>query len=125
ELDRRPRRQRRRQRRLAVVDVTDGADVDVRLLTLEYTLCHVADLRMRLPIAVCPLPIDPTRHPALNRGCGLPIGNRKSVIGNSDFPKLPEGVEPSTSSLPRTRSTTELWQQPVAANRCRMLRRAL
>src|SRR6201989_2406108 len=29
-----------RERGLAVVDVTDGADVDVRLLTFELTLCH-------------------------------------------------------------------------------------
>ena len=33
-------RDRRRQRRLAVVDVTDGADVDVRLSPLELRLGH-------------------------------------------------------------------------------------
>jgi len=32
--------QRGGQRGLAVIDVTDGADVDVRLGALELTLCH-------------------------------------------------------------------------------------
>ena len=41
-------RQRRRQRRLAVVDVPDGADVAVRLLTIEFFLGH-----LRLS-SVCP-----------------------------------------------------------------------
>jgi hypothetical protein len=35
---------RRRQRRLAVVDVTDGPDIDVRLAALELLLCHFAFL---------------------------------------------------------------------------------
>ena len=34
-------RQRRRQRRLAVVDVPDGAHVDVRFGTIEFLFCHV------------------------------------------------------------------------------------
>jgi len=33
-------RQRRRQRRLAVIHVTNRADVDVRLGAFEFTLCH-------------------------------------------------------------------------------------
>src|SRR5439155_22834829 len=39
-LRRRPRAQRGGESRLAVVDMTDRADVDVWLLALEYTLCH-------------------------------------------------------------------------------------
>jgi hypothetical protein len=31
----------RRQRRFPVVDMTDGADVEVRLGALEFLLCHV------------------------------------------------------------------------------------
>ena len=31
---------RGRQRRLAVIDVTDGADVEMRLVPLEFCLCH-------------------------------------------------------------------------------------
>ena len=34
------RRDSSRERRLAVVDVTNGADVDVRLLALKMFLCH-------------------------------------------------------------------------------------
>ena len=39
-------RDRRRQRRLAVVDVTDGPDVDVRLGALELLLAHSECLRV-------------------------------------------------------------------------------
>jgi len=35
-------RDRRRQRRLAVVDVTDRPDVAVRLVPLEFRLCHLS-----------------------------------------------------------------------------------
>jgi hypothetical protein len=35
-------RDRRRQRRLAVVDVTDRADVEMRLVALELLLCHAS-----------------------------------------------------------------------------------
>ena len=46
-------RQRGRQRRLAVVDVADGADVDVRFGTIEFLFCHVvvraSRLRCRCP----------------------------------------------------------------------------
>jgi hypothetical protein len=34
-------RDRSSQRRLAVVDVTDRANVDVRLIALKLALCHV------------------------------------------------------------------------------------
>jgi hypothetical protein len=34
-------RDRRRQRRLAMVNVTNRANVDVRLVTLKFTLGHV------------------------------------------------------------------------------------
>ena len=40
ELVGRAGRQGRRQRRLAVVDVTDRADVHVGLFAFEYSLCH-------------------------------------------------------------------------------------
>jgi hypothetical protein len=40
ELLRLVHRDRRRQRGLAVVDVTDGADVDVRLLAFEFCFGH-------------------------------------------------------------------------------------
>ncbi len=32
----------RRQRGLAVIDVTDGADVQVRLIAREFLFCHVS-----------------------------------------------------------------------------------
>ena len=41
------RRDRRRQRGLAVVDVTDRADVDVRLGPFEFAFCHLALLVKR------------------------------------------------------------------------------
>jgi hypothetical protein len=47
ELLRLRHRDRRRQRRLAMVDVTDGADVDVRLLALEFFFGHRLPLRKR------------------------------------------------------------------------------
>jgi hypothetical protein len=37
-----------RQRRLAVVDMTDGAHVDVRLVALELLLCHFRFAPLRL-----------------------------------------------------------------------------
>ena len=37
-------RDRRGQRRLAMVDVTDGADVEMRLRALELLLCHVSSV---------------------------------------------------------------------------------
>jgi len=45
---------RRRQRRLAMVDVTDRADVAVRLVALELFLGHVSVLRSRLLEVVQP-----------------------------------------------------------------------
>src|SRR6202042_251619 len=36
---------RRRERRLTVVDVTDGADVAMRLVALEFCLTHCLDPR--------------------------------------------------------------------------------
>ncbi len=46
-LRRQDPRDRRRQRRLAVIDVTDRADVDVRLRTLELFLAHDLSLCFR------------------------------------------------------------------------------
>ena len=40
---------RRRQRRLAVVDVTDGADIAMRLVTFEFCLTHCS-LRLRFGV---------------------------------------------------------------------------
>src|SRR5699024_242874 len=46
---------RSRQRRLAMVDVTDGADVDVRLAPLELCLRHcVVLLRTSSRLRLCP-----------------------------------------------------------------------
>ncbi len=53
-LRRQDLRQRRRQRRLAVVDVTDRADVDVGLLALEFFLGHRVP-----PSCYCGLPARP------------------------------------------------------------------
>src|SRR5207249_3678273 len=64
---------RGRERRLAVVDVTDGADVHVRLGALELLLGHVSlQLLLQSPPSL--------REPST-------------------------GIEPVTSSLPRTCST--------------------
>jgi hypothetical protein len=41
-------RQRRRQRRLAMVNVTNGANVHVRLVAFEFFLGHVGCLRRGL-----------------------------------------------------------------------------
>ena len=47
--------QRRGQGRLAVVDVADGANVDVRFGSIEFLFCHVASLP-RVYVCPCPLP---------------------------------------------------------------------
>ena len=81
-------RDRRRQRRLAVVDVPDRTDVDVRLFPLEFFLRHLVHSSVR----VC--------------------RNEERPAVDSSRPKAPvaticvkleptTGIEPVTSSLPR------------------------
>src|SRR5207237_5407317 len=43
----------RRERGLAVVDVTDRADVHMRLAAIEFLFCH---LNSSVPSALCPVP---------------------------------------------------------------------
>ena len=74
----------RRQGRLAMVDVTDGADVDVGLGALELLLGH--------PGVVCSTPVQWLRS--------------AGPSGWSVEPTL--GLEPKTSSLPRKCSAAEL-----------------
>ena len=66
----------RREARLAMVDVTDGADVDVGLGALELLLGHPRVLSLR-----------PTRH--------------REVVVRGDQVEPTMGLEPMTSSLPR------------------------
>ena len=58
-LGRQDLRDRRGQRRLAMVDVTDGADVHVRLIPLEFSLSHFTPLllenRAARPFADAPI----------------------------------------------------------------------
>src|SRR5439155_12710455 len=49
---------RRGQRRLAVVDVTDGADVEMRLRALELLLCHASPLGSYASAATISVAID-------------------------------------------------------------------
>ena len=76
--------ERRGQRRLAMVDVADRAHVHVRLGTIELLLRHC-----------CASPCSE-----------LPDASRSSSISNSSLHVLEPmtGIEPVTSSLPRTRS---------------------
>src|SRR5690606_33333494 len=74
-------RQRRRQRRLAVVHVADRAHVHVGLGALELTLCHGRISLVNL----------------LVQTWWYKLGGADVVLTN--------GIEPSTSSLPRRCST--------------------
>jgi hypothetical protein len=56
-----------------VVDVTDRADVDVRLFTLKYSLCHVEP-----PESICN-----SRFAICSFGCAT---NRKSKTANRKSP---------------------------------------
>ena len=60
---------RRRQRRLAMVNVTDGAYVEVGLVALELLLCHVGN-----PIQGTPFPAAPPSFPV---PCPLCVWSRR------------------------------------------------
>ena len=78
-------RDRSRQRRLAVVNVTDRADVYVRLFPLEFFLSHII-------------------NPAKNQEIGTP-----TMICRTIKSMVPMGrIELPTSPLPRECSATEL-----------------
>ena len=84
---------RRGQARLAVVDVTDRADVDVRLRPLELLLRHVSAysrLSMLLAAAAPPRVVGP-------------LAGRRVVIEPIATAMMEPtiGLEPMTSSLPR------------------------
>jgi small GTP-binding protein len=72
-------RQRRRQRRLAVIHVTNRAHVHVGLGALEFTLCH--------------------------GGVSVAGDDAELFAGSCVELVLTNGIEPSTSSLPRRCST--------------------
>src|SRR5262249_5182848 len=90
-----PRDDRSRQSGLAVVDVTNRAHVDVRLGALEGFLSHRSSAGS----------LRPPRCRQSNSW------DRGVIQGSGLSGELLVGVEPTTSSLPRTRSTTELQQQ--------------
>lgn len=56
---------------------------------------------------------------------GLQWERRKIARKSADFVVLLDRIELSTSSLPMTRSTTELQQQPGRGERCSLGRRGL
>src|SRR5207248_3145404 len=99
---------------LAVVDVPDGAHVHVRLITFEYALSHCRNLQVSVLTDGCrSRPADQDglifRHSTLGKGhCA---NGAMSIAKCRAPPKLVQGIEPWTSSLPRTRSTTELYQR--------------
>src|SRR4029078_6178776 len=110
--------QRRRERGLAVIDVPDGADVDVRLAAVELFFSHVCD-----PRAACDGADVQNRTGDLvltkDALCQLSyIGNIRllcSVLGSrfarkSGARRLERetGIEPATNSLEGCDSTTEL-----------------
>ena len=94
--------QRSGQRGLAVVDVPDGADVDVRFGSIEFLFCHVVypvldcvstDVLVRLRSCGAT-----ARQPSL---AGLPrLRSSATPVKRSLEPMT--GIEPVTSSLPRT-----------------------
>ena len=60
----------------------------------------------------CVLPNAECRHTKAqksHRDTSIPHGGQSTCAGN--LRKLPLGLEPRTSTLPRWRSTTELWQR--------------
>src|SRR5207245_9245818 len=79
---------------LAVVDVTDRPDVDVRFAPHKDVFCHHSSK------GETPSVFKPTRAAEP----GYPARRPKK--------KLLVGVEPTTSSLPMKCSTTELQQRP-------------
>jgi hypothetical protein len=79
-------RQRRRQRRLAMVDMTNRADVHVRLASLKFLFGHDATLWKATSNSNA-VDTDLTPRP-----------------GSTEM-ELTSGIEPLTSSLPRTCST--------------------
>ena len=110
--------ERRRQRRLAVVDVADGADVDVRFGTIELLFRHVVIVLACVATSVARLPAAPSTSSCatasrslptvargsdtrrLRRGCGVDL----SLAPRANVLEPMTGIEPVTSSLPRTRS---------------------
>src|SRR5205085_56001 len=66
ELGRRARAQGRRERRLAVVDVTDRADVHVGLLAFEYSLSHDTNLQISMSLSL--FLVQKSWHRGLNPG---------------------------------------------------------
>ncbi len=71
----------RGQRRLAVVDVTDGADVDVRLGALELLLGHVA-----CSPSVRGVPYDVCRRPGSSRWTGFYSPRTFAMISFATLP---------------------------------------
>src|SRR5438034_430654 len=65
-----------------------------------FAMTLTSDHDFQLPISDC----------RFQDTIALPF-NRQLQIGNRQFQELPQGLEPWTSTLPRWRSTTELWQQ--------------
>src|SRR5262249_19576888 len=91
-LDGRAHHQRGGQGGLAVVDVPDGADVDVRFGPLKYFLSH----RSSAVSNACPRARE-------GRGKG---GDSHGFFRKMPFPQsCCWDLNPETSSLPRTRST--------------------
>src|SRR5262249_60133950 len=93
ELDRRAHHQGGGEGGLAVVDVPDGADVDVRFRPREYFLCHRSSARFK---ALHPRPVSPGKG------------------GRYVLPELESccwDLNPETSSLPMKCSTIELQQR--------------
>jgi hypothetical protein len=88
---------RRRQGGLAVIDVPDRPDIHVRLVALEFFLRH----NLSEPLSSWSGGRDSNPRPSAWKAETLPL----SYPRRSATLEPGTGIEPVTSSLPRTRST--------------------
>src|SRR6266568_3307325 len=110
-LLRRHLRQRRRQRRLPVVHMPNRPHVHVRLGPLKLRFRHNSSNTLKNCVKERrqePTSRNTVGDVALRRFSStllLDASSRRFFSTSSGFPKLATGIEPVTSSLPRTRST--------------------